>query len=412
MQEKSGDISRRGFISTALSGIVGASVLAVAPQAVSADKKGEKAEKKAEEKSGKILYRRLGKTDIEIPVVSMGVMNSENPSLVRASYELGIRHFDTAAYYQGGKNERMVGEVIKSLGVRDKVTIATKIYTPNMREGDTPEITRKKILKQIDESLERLQLDYVDILYVHNVDSGDLVRDEAVQGAMKEIQKMGKTRYTGVSTHRNLHEVINAVVETGTYQVVLTVINFTMGDYTELFSAIEKAADQGIGIIAMKTQAGSSRRSRLEISDEFSSSTIATSSLKWVLRNKNITTAIPGYTTFEHMKEDFSVAFGLDYDQQEQKLLQECNVKLGMGFCRQCGVCVNTCPRGVDIPTLMRTHMYAARYANFEHARVTLREIPEAVGLACCSRCEECSARCAHLVDIARGIGELKLIYC
>ena len=73
-----------------------------------------------------ILQRTLGKTGLSLPVVSMGVMNADVPGLLRRAYELGIRHFDTAAGYQNGRNEEMVGRVIKEMGFRDKVVIATK----------------------------------------------------------------------------------------------------------------------------------------------------------------------------------------------------------------------------------------------------------------------------------------------
>src|ERR1700690_3990254 len=69
---------------------------------------------------GPVLQRTLGKTGITMPVVSMGVMNADVPGLLRRAYELGIRHFDTAAVYQQGRNEEMVGAVIKEMGVRDR----------------------------------------------------------------------------------------------------------------------------------------------------------------------------------------------------------------------------------------------------------------------------------------------------
>ena len=67
--------------------------------------------------NGPILQRTLGKTGITLPIVSMGVMNADVPGLLRRAYEVGIRHFDTAAGYQQGRNEEMVGQVIKDLAV-------------------------------------------------------------------------------------------------------------------------------------------------------------------------------------------------------------------------------------------------------------------------------------------------------
>ena len=63
----------------------------------------------------------------------MGVMNADNPALVKRSFEMGVRHFDTASGYQKGRNEEMLGSVIKELKVRDQVIIATKIPRPGPR---------------------------------------------------------------------------------------------------------------------------------------------------------------------------------------------------------------------------------------------------------------------------------------
>ena len=77
----------------------------------------------------KIIFREPGKTGIRLPVINMGLMNADNPTILKKAYEAGIRHFDTAWGYQNGRNEIMVGNVIKEPEVRDKVIIATKIPT-------------------------------------------------------------------------------------------------------------------------------------------------------------------------------------------------------------------------------------------------------------------------------------------
>src|SRR5512140_2312326 len=73
----------------------------------------------ASQGEAKILTRTLGKTGISLPIVSMGVMNADVPGLVRRAYDVGMRHFDTAAVYQQGRNEEMLGRMIKEMGVRD-----------------------------------------------------------------------------------------------------------------------------------------------------------------------------------------------------------------------------------------------------------------------------------------------------
>jgi len=105
------------------------------------------------------------------------------------------------------------------------------------------------------------------------------------------------------------------------------------------------------------------------------------------------------------------VAHGLEYAEQEEAFLSDNSITLGMGFCRQCQKCLASCPAGVEIPTLMRTHMYATQYANFSLARMALDEIPSQAGLKQCSSCDACTAQCANSVPIPDKIAELKLIY-
>ena len=101
----------------------------------------------------KLIVRPLGKTGISLPIVSMGVMNAEAPGLIVRSWEAGIRHFDTAAGYQGGRNEEMVGQVIRQLGVRDKVVISTKAHVRGAGQRDPAE-TKADMLTSLEGSLE------------------------------------------------------------------------------------------------------------------------------------------------------------------------------------------------------------------------------------------------------------------
>lgn len=407
MKDAGPSMTRRGFLGTTVTGLVSVGFLGIA----SGESGATQETKKGAPARDTVLKRELGRTKLELPIVNMGVMNASNPELVQASYEIGVRLFDTAAYYQYGRNEQMVGGVINRLGVRDKVVIATKVFTPLERRGCDAAKSKEKLIGACEGSLERLKTDYVDILLIHDVSDPTQVEDEAVMEALESLKKQGKIRFAGISTHERMAEVIQKMVETGFYDVVLTSINFTMADDTALLSAIEEAAKKGIGVIAMKTQAGGHRFPNEELRKKYKNATIAAAALKWVLRNRNITTAIPGYTTYEHMEQDFSVVRGIEYTPEEKAFLEDNDVKVSMGFCRQCRVCIDTCPRGADIPTLMRTHMYAAQYTNFHHARATLHEVPMGRGLDACTACPSCVARCTNGVNITRNIEELRVIY-
>ena len=122
----------------------------------------------------KIIYRTLGKTGIKLPVINMGVMNSSNPNLVRAALNAGMVLLDTAAGYQRGTNETMIGEVLKERP-RDSYVIATKAHPPEDRSTGlyTKEATEEDFQKRIDGSLKKLGLDYIDIFHHHGHPSGN-----------------------------------------------------------------------------------------------------------------------------------------------------------------------------------------------------------------------------------------------
>ncbi|UCE25796.1 MAG: aldo/keto reductase [Candidatus Zixiibacteriota bacterium] len=408
MSEKKSNLSRRGFLTTAASGLVSSGLLSLAPdrafslQAIPDAEQPEKA----------IIKRKLSPNGPEVPIVSMGVLSANNPEMIQAAYEAGIRHFSTSAYYQFGRNEMAVGNVVNRLKVRDKVVIATGVSGPGHRRGLTEAGAKNELIAACEASLERLGTDYIDILYVYEIENPETVGNEGIMEGMRILKQQGKVRYGGISTHTRMTEIINAAIAGGFYEVVLTAINFTLADDTALLNAIKTAAEKGIAIIAMKTLAYGGRWPNESLLKDFSGTTVVQAALKWVMRNENICTCIPGFMNYDHLREDFSVAYDLEYTDEEKKFLSDKDVILGIGFCRQCRKCVASCPEGVDLPKLVRSHVYAAQYGDFQLSRATLDDVSPGAGLDNCRDCMKCQARCAHTVDIARRIAELKTIYC
>jgi len=398
-------LGRRQFLAKSLAGVTSAGFLGMSIQ-----KSTAKTQDQSTNKKKNIIYRTLGKTGIKLPIISMGCVNTLSSALVRKSYEIGVRHFDTAAGYTRGLNEEMIGKAIRELGVRDQFIIGTKIVVPPQQRE-----VRETSLRVADESLKRLQTDYIDILYNQNVTSIDQLKNPGVLEALQLLKEQKKARFIGFSTHRNMAELINEAIPMDFYDVILTTFNYAYWEDKELINAIQAAADKEIGIIAMKTQCTQYSDRRYDkpesILKYYRGKIMQTAVLKWVMRHPFITTAIPGYANFNQMEEDFSVAYDLEYTDEEKKFIEDRGVKYSMGVCLQCDRCIPTCPKGVDIPTLVRTHMYATCYTNFYLARDTLDEIPRGKGLDACVSCETCRANCVNSVDIPRRIDELKVIY-
>jgi hypothetical protein len=385
-------VDRRGFLSSSLVGLAG---LGVSPALLAAQEKAPTAPKPK-----KILRRTLGRTGMSLPVVSMGVMNADNPSLVKAALEGGILHFDTAHGYQRGRNEEMLGEVFKGVK-RDAFTLATKVSPPGLdrRTGAfAPDTKAEPFLEMFHLSLKRLQMDHVDILFLHNVSRREAALFEPILKALLQLKKEGKTRFIGVSTHSNEPEVIRAAIESKAYDVVLTSYNFKQAHHAEVRTACGEAKKAGLGIIAMKTQAG------VWFDKEKTKPINMTAALKWALQDDCVTTAIPGFTTFEQLNMDLAVMEDIRMTDAE-RLGLAAPVKTAGLYCQQCGTCTPQCPHGLPIPDLMRGYMYAAGYRNLLHAKDLAIDLPVVDNP--CGSCADCTVHCVQNFDVRPRIEEL-----
>jgi predicted aldo/keto reductase-like oxidoreductase len=401
MTRKDNELKRRAFLKRGLTGLaaVGAIPSAVTAAALaSADaRKTGPGETQAQAKP---IVRTLGKTGLKIPVVSMGVMNADNPAVVQAALDSGIFMLDTAHGYQRGRNEQMIGQVIKGKP-RDSYMIATKVPGPGRdksMQGLDGEALQKNFLEKFDLSLERLGLDHVEILYLHNNTTREDVQNPAIIEALQKAKKSGKARFIGITTHSNEPAVIRATIEAKVYDVVLTAYNFLQDYRDELRKAVAEASAAGIGIVAMKTQAGAYwDKERLQPIN-------MRAALKWVLNDPNVTTAIPGFTTFDQLKEDLTVMTDLKLTPQEMKDLKLGEPVAGL-YCQQCGQCVPGCPKSLPIPDLMRGYMYAYGYKNLQAAHELVGSLEVAENP--CGSCASCSAVCAKGFDIADRVKDI-----
>lgn len=348
----------------------------------------------------KTITRKLGRTGIELPIVSFGVMRADNPALVRAAIEAGILYFDTAHSYQRGNNEVMLGEVFKDRP-RDSFVLATKIH-PEDIDNKTGEpragSTSKAFLDRFDISLKRLELDYVDILYVHDISTRNAALFSPILEAVQAAKKSGKAKHVGLSTHKNESEAIQAAIDSGVYEVVLTAVNFKQDYYPELKKTIARAAKAGLGIVAMKTMAGGFH------DKERKKPINCKAALKFVLQDENITTAIPGNTNFDHLAMNVSVNQDLTMTDQERSDLALSKSQGGL-YCQGCEHCVLNCPKGLPIPDIMRAYMYTHGYGQPEmaHSLLTGLGITENP----CTDCSHCTAVCAKGFNISERIADV-----
>lgn len=156
-------------------------------------------------------YTTLGKTDLKVSRLCLGCMTFGEPDrgkhawtlpeessrlLIKHALDGGITFFDTANSYSDGSSEEIVGRALRDFARRDEVVVATKVYH---QVGDLPEgLSRAQILRSIDDSLRRLNMDYVDLLQIHRWDYNTPI--EETLEALNDVVKVGKARFIGASS--------------------------------------------------------------------------------------------------------------------------------------------------------------------------------------------------------------------
>jgi aryl-alcohol dehydrogenase-like predicted oxidoreductase len=159
-------------------------------------------------------YVKLGATGLDVSAICLGCMSYGEPDrgmnqpwslpedesrpFFRRAVEAGINFFDTANVYSAGSSEEITGRALADFAQRDEIVVATKL-NGRMHEGPNGMgLSRKTIMSEIDNSLRRLNMDYVDLYQIHRFDSTTPI--EETMEALHDVVKAGKARYIGASS--------------------------------------------------------------------------------------------------------------------------------------------------------------------------------------------------------------------
>lgn len=158
-------------------------------------------------------YTKLGNTGMDVSKICLGAMSFGDPEkwihkwvlneaesrpIIKRALDLGINFFDTANIYSLGRSEEILGQALKDYANRDEIVLATKVHGQMFDGPNGGGLSRKALLSQIDQSLERLQTDYVDLYIIHRWDYNTPI--EETMEALHDIVKAGKARYIGASS--------------------------------------------------------------------------------------------------------------------------------------------------------------------------------------------------------------------
>jgi predicted aldo/keto reductase-like oxidoreductase len=204
--------------------------------------------------------RKLGKTGVEVTILSQGAAFAIETRHLNMMHSLGIRYIDTAKSYQKGASERAIAEWFEKTGHRKEHFLVTK---DEVREPG-------KWMAKIDERLEALKTDYLDLFFLHGMGDDDYMGPEAAKPclagkdwakAADEIRKSGKCRFLGFSTHTRPIEdriaVLNLAAKGSWVDAIMVATDPTlMRDNAEFNKALDACHKADIGLISMKENRG------------------------------------------------------------------------------------------------------------------------------------------------------------
>jgi 1-deoxyxylulose-5-phosphate synthase len=209
-------------------------------------------------------YTRLGTTGLEVSRICLGMMSFGEPGrgmtpwslpeeesrpLIEKALASGINFLDTANVYSGGSSEEITGRAIRDFTSRDDVVLATKVHG-RMHEGPNGAgLSRKAILRELEDSLRRLGTDYVDLYQIHRWDPRTPI--EETLEALDSCVRSGKVRYLGASSMYawQFSKALYLAGEHGWHRFVAMQDHYNLLNREEEREMHPLCADQGIGVI-------------------------------------------------------------------------------------------------------------------------------------------------------------------
>jgi aryl-alcohol dehydrogenase (NADP+) len=314
-------------------------------------------------------YRRLGRSGLMVSPICLGTMmfgdrtdEAEAARIVGSARDAGINFIDTADVYVKGESERITGKLIAA--DRDRWVLATKVANPmpapgiSNPGGDDPNrrgTGRKWILQAIDESLERLDTDYVDIYYLHrDIEKTPL---EETLGAMADVIAEGKARFFGISNFRGwrIAEVMRVCGEMGIEKPIVCQPYYNAMNRQPENDILPACAHHGIGVVpysplargvlsgkykpgeAPPAESRAGRKDKRIMETEFREESLAIAqklkshaekkgltttdfAVNWVLRNSIVSSVIAGPRTLEQWHA-YLAAVGKKLDDEDEALV-------------------------------------------------------------------------------------------
>jgi len=364
-----------------------------------------------------MYYKQYGNTDMKASAVGMGTMRYDDADVQAGNYakcaevvlyahEKGINFFDSAPFYCSDKSEEITGIALSQLP-RDSFYISSKVNMGSYGGEFTPDAFQSRL----ETTLKRLQVDYLDFYYLWcllDVKSFEK-QYELMYSSFEKAQKEGLIRNITFSSHMQGTQ-LEEVIKTNSFQGML--IGYNALNYRFRQAGIKAAYDNGMGIVVMNPLGGGLIPNNPKVFEYLTEGTdlnVAQAALRFVASHKEITVALCGCTTKEHVDDAVKSVENLVektvsqiYAEYESKGITLNNLCTGCGYCK-------SCPQDIDIPKYMDSYNEKILGHRILDRLQWHWGIP-ASKAAECTKCGQCETLCTQHLPIIDRLEEIALL--
>lgn len=375
----SSEFNRRNFLKTigmaGLGSVLVSKVKADSPVSgkVEANEPNAAAQKQQNE-TPQVPTRKFGKSGPDVSALSLGAIQLvDNQVILTSSLKWGVTYWDTAYVYTNGNSELCIGRFLAARPeMRKKVFIATKASHARGAQ---------EIEGRLQESLKRMNTDYVDVFYgVHGLDNISQLTED-LKSWVESAKKKGLIKYFGFSTHTNMARNLLEASKLGWVDAILTTYNFRLTKDPMMQKAIDACYKAGIALTAMNTQKGVNAETDEDkkLIEHFSAKgfTEGQAKIKVIMEDERIASVSVGMNSVAYISEN--VAAALDKTklaQDDRNALAEYASATCSGYCAGCAHICDAASGVPNINDVMRSLMYHNSYSDTQLAKQTFAEIP------------------------------------